>query len=82
MGATAAVGFTPTPAPPSAAEAALAQAQAALDQATAAVQQAQAALRGGRAGAPGARAGGAGRGAPAGCQNCDIQPTPYSLDNS
>jgi hypothetical protein len=81
MGATATVGFTPTPAPPSAADAALAQAQAALDQATAAVQQAQAALRGGRAGAAGARAGGAGRGAAAGCQNCDIQPTPYSLDN-
>ena len=77
LGAGAAVGFAATPAAPSAAELALTQAQAALTQAAAAVQQAQAALRGGRAGAP---AGGPGRGGAQGCQNCDIQPTPYSLD--
>jgi hypothetical protein len=80
MGAAGAVGFVAAPAAPSAAEVALTQAQAALDQATAAVQQAQAALRGGRAGAAGGRAGGGGRGGAQGCQNCDIQPTPYSLD--
>jgi hypothetical protein len=58
-----------------------AQAQAALDQATAAIQQAQAALRGGRGAVPGRAGGAGGRGATQGCQNCDIQPTPYTLDN-
>ena len=81
-GATAAVGFAAAPAPPSATDAALVQAQEALTQAMAAVQAAQAAARGGRAGAQPGRQGGApqgGRGT--GCQSCDIQPTPYSLDN-
>src|SRR5262245_14482461 len=48
-GAKAAVQFAPTPAPPSAAEVAVAKAQESLDQATQALQQAQTALgRGGR----------------------------------
>ncbi len=82
-GASATIGFAAAPAAPSAAELALTQAQDALAAATTAVQQAQAALRGRGAGGAGARAGGAGggRGATTGCQNCDIAPTPYSLDN-
>jgi hypothetical protein len=43
------------------------------------VQQATAAVRG--RGAAGRAGGAGGRGAAAGCQNCDIAPTPYSLDN-
>jgi len=81
-GATATVGFTAAPAPPSPAEQQLAQAQAALDQASAAVQQALAAVRGGRGAANAGRGGaGGGRGATTGCQNCDIAPTPYAIDN-
>src|SRR6187399_1658361 len=53
QGASAAIGFTATPAAPSAAEQALTQAQAALTQANTALQQAQQALRGGGAGAGG-----------------------------
>jgi hypothetical protein len=80
MGASAAVGFTPAPAPPSAAEQQLVQAQAALDQAAAAVQQALTAVRG-RGAANAGRGAGGGRGATTGCQNCDIAPTPYVVDN-
>ena len=79
-GAAAAIGFAAAPAAPTAAETALAQAQEALNQAMAAVQQAQNAMRG-RGAAPAGRAGGAAAGRGTGCQNCDIQPTPYSLDN-
>lgn len=66
MGARAAMGFTPQPAPLSPAELALVQAQQALQQANLAVVQAQAALaqartgRGGRGGAPGGARGGRG----------------------
>jgi len=78
-GASAAIGFAAAPPAPTAADAALAQAQEALTSAMAAVTQAQAAMRG-RGAAPAGRAGGAaGRGT--GCQNCDIQPTPYAIDN-
>lgn len=58
-GARAALSFTPSPAPPTAAQVALAQAQAALQQATLAVTQAQAASAQG-AGGRGGRAGGRG----------------------
>ena len=83
MGASGSLGFTPAPAAPSAAEQQLVQAQAALDQATAAVQQALTAVRGARGGGAGAGrgGGGGGRGATQGCQNCDIAPTPYAIDN-
>jgi len=81
QGAVAAIGFSPAPAPPSAAEQALAQAQDSLDKATQAVQQAQAQLQG-RGGARGFGAfGGGGRGAVTTCQTCDIAPTPYKVDN-
>jgi len=64
LGAAATIGFTPTPAAPTAAEQALTQAQAALTQANAAVAQAQQALRGGgAAGLRGANPAAAGRGA-------------------
>lgn len=61
MGARAALGFAPAPAPPTPAELALTQAQDALQQANLAVAQAQAALAQARTGR-GGRAGGAGRG--------------------
>jgi hypothetical protein len=63
MGARAAIGFSPAPAPPTPAELALGQAQEALQQANLAVAQAQAALaqartgRGGRGGRGGGRGG-------------------------
>lgn len=63
MGAKAALGFAPAPAPMTPAELALAEAQTALQQANAAVAQAQAALlqartgRGGRGGPAGGRGG-------------------------
>jgi hypothetical protein len=63
LGAKASISYAPTPAPPTAAEQALAQAQDALEKATQAVQQAQTQLRGGRAGGVGAGGGGRGRGA-------------------
>ena len=62
-GAKAVGQFVPAPAPPSAAETALAQAQDALAKATQAVQEAQASLgRGGRGGGVGAGGAGGGRG--------------------
>ena len=83
LGATAAIGLVTSPPTPGAAEQALTQAQDALEKATQAVQQAQVQLQG--RGAPGRGAGGfgagGGRGGATGCQNCDIPPTPYKIDN-
>jgi len=70
-GASAALGFTPAPAPLTPAELALVQAQDALQQANLAVAQAQAALQQARTGR-GGRAGGRGRGA-APAQDYDLR---------
>jgi hypothetical protein len=63
MGASAAMGFAPAPAPPTPAEFALTEAQAALQAANLAVTQAQAALAQART-VRGGRVGGRGRGGP------------------
>jgi hypothetical protein len=84
QGAAAVLSFVASPPAPTPAEAALTAAQAALTQAASAVAQAEAQLqgRGGRGGnAAAGRGAGGGRGATQGCQNCDIQPTPYEVNN-